>query len=132
MQRPLAIVLALVLFAFLATDALAHGGGLDRYGCHRETATGGYHCHRGGDDNGDSSDVDWGAVAGVVGGLLVLGLVLRWLQPDDPTYGLQLSLDPDGTADIGYPVGDYQQIGIRSMPSADGDDTALTYWRVQF
>jgi hypothetical protein len=33
----------------LATPAalLAHGGGLDRYGCHRETRTGTYHCHRG-------------------------------------------------------------------------------------
>lgn len=28
MQRPIAILLAFVLFAFLATDALAHGGGL--------------------------------------------------------------------------------------------------------
>lgn len=25
---------------------LAHGGGLNSEGCHRETATGGYHCHR--------------------------------------------------------------------------------------
>lgn len=27
---------------------LAHGGGLDQYGCHHERATGGYHCHRSG------------------------------------------------------------------------------------
>ena len=25
---------------------LSHGGGLDKYGCHNETKTGGYHCHR--------------------------------------------------------------------------------------
>lgn len=30
-----------------ATTALAHGGGLDRYGCHNNRKTGGYHCHRG-------------------------------------------------------------------------------------
>jgi hypothetical protein len=27
--------------------AIAHGGGLDRYGCHRDTKAGNYHCHRG-------------------------------------------------------------------------------------
>ena len=93
MQRPVAILLALVLFAFLATDALAHGGGLDRYGCHRETATGGYHCHQ-----DDEEDVDWGVVAGVLGGLVALALVLRWLQPDNPTmdssYPLTLTAPP--------------------------------------
>ncbi len=26
---------------------LAHGGGLDRHGCHTQRATGQYHCHRG-------------------------------------------------------------------------------------
>ena len=25
---------------------LSHGGGLNKYGCHNETKTGGYHCHR--------------------------------------------------------------------------------------
>lgn len=27
-------------------EALAHGGGLDRYGCHNDRKRGGYHCHR--------------------------------------------------------------------------------------
>ena len=27
--------------------AAAHGGGLDSYGCHRDTKAGSYHCHRG-------------------------------------------------------------------------------------
>lgn len=126
MQRPVAVLLAVVLFAFLATDALAHGGGLDRHGCHRETATGGYHCHRDQDD-----DVDWGVIAGVLGGLVVVALVLRWLQTDNPTHGLQLSVDADGTTDIGYPLGNSQQLGIRSIPSTEGD-TALTYWRLRF
>ena len=126
MQRPIAIMLSFVLFAFLATEALAHGGGLDRYGCHRETATGGYHCHN------DEEEVDWGLVAGVVGGLITLVFVLRWLQPDNPTYGLQLSVDADGTTDIGYPIGNSHQIGIRSIPSTEGDNTALTYWRLRF
>ena len=135
MQRPVAILLVVVLFAFLMTDALAHGGGLDRHGSHQETATGGYHCHRGGGDGGDnggSSDVDWGVVAGVLGGLIALALVLRWLQPDSPTHELQLSLDAEGTAEIGYPIGNSQQIGIRSTPSTEGDSAVLTYWRLRY
>jgi len=35
---------------FLITSsgsALAHGGGLDSYGCHNNRKYGGYHCHRG-------------------------------------------------------------------------------------
>jgi len=28
-------------------DVLAHGGGLDAYGCHHDRKRGGYHCHRG-------------------------------------------------------------------------------------
>jgi hypothetical protein len=27
--------------------AAAHGGGLDKYGCHNDRKHGGYHCHRG-------------------------------------------------------------------------------------
>lgn len=41
--------------AFVATLALcltghaaAHGGGLDKHGCHNDRKRGGYHCHRGG------------------------------------------------------------------------------------
>ena len=34
-------------FLFLSTIASAHGGGLDRNGCHNDRRNGGYHCHRG-------------------------------------------------------------------------------------
>lgn len=36
----------LMLFSGTPLGA-AHGGGLDRYGCHRDRKVGGYHCHRG-------------------------------------------------------------------------------------
>jgi len=39
-------VMALVLAA-VPTMVLAHGGGLDSYGCHHNRKAGGYHCHRG-------------------------------------------------------------------------------------
>ena len=42
------VVVSLVLAATLAPAlALAHGGGLDGYGCHHNRKAGGYHCHRG-------------------------------------------------------------------------------------
>lgn len=39
----------IIIIAFLSMTSYtwSHGGGLDRYGCHNETKTGGYHCHRG-------------------------------------------------------------------------------------
>lgn len=33
------------LAALISSAALAHGGGLDRNGCHRNHSTGDYHCH---------------------------------------------------------------------------------------
>ena len=36
---------SLIFFTF-SCALFSHGGGLDRYGCHKETKTGGYHCHR--------------------------------------------------------------------------------------
>ena len=47
-RRALAFVTAAAVLALALSPAtgFAHGGGLDRQGCHRETATGGYHCHR--------------------------------------------------------------------------------------
>ena len=41
----------ILLSAFLSLafghDALAHGGGLDKLGCHHNKKLGGYHCHKG-------------------------------------------------------------------------------------
>ena len=70
----------IAMACFLATPlhgALAHGGGLNRDGCHRETATGGYHCHRDDDD-----DVDWETIGYVVGGLVVLGVLAGMAKPN--------------------------------------------------
>jgi hypothetical protein len=47
-MRRLPIPAGLLLWAALAAPgaALAHPGKLDRNGCHYDTATGQYHCHR--------------------------------------------------------------------------------------
>lgn len=36
-----------MLLTTISGSALAHGGGLDSYGCHNDRKHGGYHCHRG-------------------------------------------------------------------------------------
>jgi hypothetical protein len=39
---------SLIAIATCSADpTLAHGGGLDRHGCHHDRKRGGYHCHRG-------------------------------------------------------------------------------------
>jgi hypothetical protein len=39
-------LLLMLVFSVLSTNSFSHGGGLNAQGCHNETATGGYHCHR--------------------------------------------------------------------------------------
>lgn len=57
MARVTRIALAVILL--VCTDsALAHSGGLDKYGCHHNRKTGDYHCHGGGTERlstGESS-----------------------------------------------------------------------------
>lgn len=38
-------IVAFAALALFALGALAHSGGTDRYGCHRDHKTGVYHCH---------------------------------------------------------------------------------------
>ena len=41
-------ILLMLCYITIPVVVLAHGGGLDRYGCHRHNNTpGNYHCHRG-------------------------------------------------------------------------------------
>lgn len=48
LQLLLWLVGVCVTVAFSGPDPVrAHGGGLDKYGCHHNRKAGGYHCHRG-------------------------------------------------------------------------------------
>jgi len=38
---------AIVASLLFSSGILAHGGGLDRFGCHHDRTAGGHHCHRG-------------------------------------------------------------------------------------
>lgn len=46
---------AIVLTALCAPPASAHGGGLDRHGCHHDRRNGGYHCHGGASTTRDAA-----------------------------------------------------------------------------
>ena len=51
-RRALLSMLVIVGAAVIGTfgqpaTAIAHGGGLDKYGCHNDRKAGTYHCHRG-------------------------------------------------------------------------------------
>ena len=39
--------IALAVIVFAPALALAHGGGLDKNGCHHDKKAGDYHCHKG-------------------------------------------------------------------------------------
>jgi len=74
MSFPKIVAYVFSLAILLPSLTYGHGGGLDSSGCHRETATGGYHCHRDKDEN---------KYLYIAGGLLAGVVVLFWLWPDD-------------------------------------------------
>jgi hypothetical protein len=45
MKKTLFAVIA-VAFALGAGYEVSHGGGLDKYGCHKDHKNGDYHCHK--------------------------------------------------------------------------------------
>jgi hypothetical protein len=45
MQKLAALILSALLTISLTGAVLAHGGGLNKDGCHNNRKTGGYHCH---------------------------------------------------------------------------------------
>ena len=45
-QRTLLKIFAVTIFS-VPSPSYSHGGNLDKSGCHNETSTNGYHCHRG-------------------------------------------------------------------------------------
>ena len=47
--------LTIIFFLFLSSYAFSHGGGLNKQGCHNNRSTGDYHCHRGSNSQGKSS-----------------------------------------------------------------------------
>ena len=109
-MKPIAIAALALCLATPAAPVYGHGGGLNQDGCHRETATGGYHCHR-----GESDSDDWKRVAVVLGGLAVVGAAIWWwnkrrtaqtltnLAPPNKSRntGLHYAIDDAGNPSLG-------------------------------
>jgi hypothetical protein len=77
MKLVVKIVLSL-LVANMPISAWSHGGGVDQNGCHRDSSTGGRHCHSSsGTTSGSSSETSEGdAALAVISLLSVIGLIL--------------------------------------------------------
>ena len=115
-------------------QATAHGGGLDSSGCHNETATGGYHCHRNKKD-----DFDWAIAGAVAGGALALWLLVECLKDDENASESRLQLVPHfNETEAGivaeYAVGGLHRVGISTrMHTDDRENTyAGVHWRLAF
>ena len=127
-------ILALALALLMPQQVLAHGGGLNSAGCHNETATGGYHCH-----NDDDEDVDWSAVGGAVGILVVLWLLSDlWTDGDQPAFS-ELSFSsktsPNGPGFVAeYEIDGLSRLGVGVEPDlTDRSGTVSQFhWRLAF
>lgn len=115
-------------------QAAAHGGGLNSSGCHNETATGGYHCHR---DKKD--DFDWAMVGAVAGGVLALWILVEWLDDDENALASGLQLVPHFTEkEAGiiaeYAVDGLHRVGISTRTHTDDRQDTYTgvHWRHAF
>ena len=129
-----ALALAVMLGLMLPLQQVAaHGGGLNSAGCHNETATGGYHCHR------DKDELDWAVVGAVAGGALALWLLVEYLDDDEKALASRLELVPhfsDNEAGIvaEYAVEGSHGVGVRTRTRTDdGEETYVgIHWRLAF
>lgn len=118
MKRLPAIIMALCLLGGASQNSAAHGGGLNSEGCHRETATGGYHCHRG--SSSGSSDLK--TVGLVLGGLVVVAIIYKWWNKRDSHMLNEIigsSADEDGAS-------------VRLDLDESGNHSAGVYWKLRF
>ena len=117
-------------------QAFAHGGGLDRHGCHRETATNTRHCHRKDDEgSGDLLLI----LGGVAAGLVLVAVLLR--NRNNPALVENLELRPDLDPQRGrglaaeYSLDRFQHLGVRMVSKPEEErPTAYVgaYWKLKF
>ena len=117
-------------------QAFAHGGGLDRHGCHRETATGSYHCHKKDDEGNEDLLLILG---GVAAGLVLVAILLR--DRSNPALVENLQLRPDFDLEKGrgvaaeYSVDRWQHLGVRMVSKPEEKHPTAymgTYWQLRF
>lgn len=112
MNHLLSTRLTLALAFVPATALQAHGGGLDRHGCHNDRKHGGYHCHRGtGPSASTALDAGYAPRNNLTGYVTPAGAGSAFrnctaaraagaapVKRGDPGYGSHLDRDNDGVA----------------------------------
>lgn len=95
-----AIVFGLVIL--LSATAQAHGGGLDKYGCHVDSRTGQRHCHRDTGSAAPSTEKSQGLstgqivlVAGTAAALIGVGVYFLAKAGSDP-FAMTVAATPAG------------------------------------
>jgi len=96
---------AIILLFIYSSACLAHGGGLDQYGCHNDNVNGGHHCHNGSSSSSSSSSADAGAVVAVIAGIFLI----VWLFGKANGKYLNSSEETEGTLSIAPVVGNDKQ-----------------------
>lgn len=86
-------IVAVLMFTQSA-NSFSHGGGLDEYGCHTDTSTGDYHCHRSTSSSDSSSDG-----AGILLGLILLASLVSVSMRNDES--VKLTTDNVDTSSMG-------------------------------
>ena len=143
MRKRLTATITGICFLIAPLHAFAHGGELNRDGCHNVTATGGYHCHRGSDEE---DDVDWGTVGIVVGGLVLLAVVARVMTGQkglsltdtdaaDWRMGVMPYLAGNGAVglDAHYNVSPSSRLGVRMEHGAGREEGRIgASWAMEF
>ncbi|MCI0429591.1 MAG: thermonuclease family protein [Rhodospirillales bacterium] len=120
--RTIIAALALSVSASLAaSEAVAHGGGLDPLGCHHNTKKGGYHCHR-----GPLADRSFGTQREAFEALRKLqSSSLEMLRATLAAVVLRAS----NTFTAASPIAAQQLVGVASV--IDGDTIEIHYHRVR-
>lgn len=115
-KPPVSTLTAFVLIGtLLSAPALPHGGGLNSAGCHNDYVNGGYHCHRGGDDE-TSIDSDVVLAALLIGGVVYMICKLR-KKERDPERPLR---SPGLARSVEVSRGDPIRLGLMPVANSRG------------
>jgi hypothetical protein len=87
---------ASVLPLALPASVEAHGGGLNKQGCHNDRKNGGYHCHGGGSVGSDKSRRDPGGSTYYPNCSAARDAGAAPVRRGDPGYSARLDRDGDG------------------------------------
>lgn len=123
-------VLPLLFALIVPVRVLAHGGGLDRFGCHTESATGEYHCHGSGTpgENFEPRTNSHLILGGVLASGLSIGFSTAGIFADVRPYDRAWLLGSGIAAAVGSQILQWVLCPIvREESGDDGTDITLAF-----